>query len=311
VHTHRPDHLMMAGKIAIVRLVTIGVTVVLIQRYTYFRREAGAPHRYFAYALSGAIACMISLGLCQVFGALAARAVSDLTRDLPIVLLSGALCTVVAFCCNDWPEDTSEPRWLRVAEAGACAAVMALGVGLVYSADLMPRTTTDLSPRMLVAWFTLPSIMAAMLGACVPSIYRSARRAADARRNEALCPAAPARELILPFPALPPPPPHRGARAEERKRTKRRRSANRHHESDRPGATVTSIGVNAADSSSDGPAGFHQHSPTPNADLELGKREEVKPALHPVRTHARSAAAARSRDARKLGDWEDAPNAAD
>ena len=57
------DGLMMAGKITLVRLVTIGVTVWLMQRYAFFHRVAGEPPRFFAYLVNGFIAAAVAFAL--------------------------------------------------------------------------------------------------------------------------------------------------------------------------------------------------------------------------------------------------------
>jgi hypothetical protein len=64
---------------------------------------------------------------------------------------------------------------------------MALGMGLVVThlADCLPFPTDQLVGSNLVLLFAFPSAMAFVIGGCVPHIYRSARRAATARRNEA------------------------------------------------------------------------------------------------------------------------------
>jgi hypothetical protein len=63
--------------------------------------------------------------------------------------------------------------------------LLAFGVFL-YLADLLPDSFGNLKGWMLVSWITLPSVMAFMIGLFVPHIYRSAHRAAAARRMAAL-----------------------------------------------------------------------------------------------------------------------------
>ena len=67
----------------------------------------------------------------------------------------------------------------------------------------------NISPALgLAAWIVLPSAMAMMIGACVPHIYREARRASAARRDEAMRSAAmpiyEPRRLLLPSTLAPP-----------------------------------------------------------------------------------------------------------
>ena len=99
---------MMAGKITLVRLVTIGVTVWLIQRYAFFRRMPGDPPRYFAYLVNGLIGAVVAFGICLPFD------LDKRRHALPPSLLSFAICTAVALCCDDWVEDRTPPAWLRV-----------------------------------------------------------------------------------------------------------------------------------------------------------------------------------------------------
>ena len=74
---------------------------------------------------------------------------------------------------------------LRIAEAAGCGAVMAVSVVLLYFGDLMTFRAGSLPPGALVMLVVLPSGLASVIGGYVPHIYRSARRAAMARRDEA------------------------------------------------------------------------------------------------------------------------------
>src|SRR5436305_14905454 len=63
----RPDQmdgLMVAAKVALVRVVTIGVTVWLMQRHLFFRRAPGDPRRFFAYVINGVIAAAAAASIC-------------------------------------------------------------------------------------------------------------------------------------------------------------------------------------------------------------------------------------------------------
>jgi hypothetical protein len=192
--SHRADlsqpqtgNLVMAFKIAMVRLVTIGVAVWLMQRLVFFRRAPGDPPKYFAYVLCGMITSAVAAGVCVPFalvgdGGLA----SGMQGSLPLIALSGVLCSALAFCCDDWPEDTAPPSWLRLVEAFGCGAVMAIGTSFIYFGGLLPPAMSAIRGSMAVAWIVLPSIMALMIGGFVPHIYRSARHAAVARRDATL-----------------------------------------------------------------------------------------------------------------------------
>jgi hypothetical protein len=191
---HQAGGLMVAAKVAVVRLGTIGVTVGLLQRYAFFRRAPGDPPRFFAYVVNGLIAAAAAAGICLLFHLGDADPLAAAAGDRPLILLSFMLCTVLAACCDDWVEETMPPAWLRLAEAAGCTAVVAAGMGFVvtYLSDDLPFPADQLTGSKLVLLFAFPSAMAFVIGACVPHIYRSARRAATARRDEASQLATPA-----------------------------------------------------------------------------------------------------------------------
>ena len=192
---------MMAAKVAVVRLGTVGLTVWLMQRYAFFRRAPGDPLRFFAYVLNGLIAAAATVGISLLFHLGDADPLGAATGgDVPLILLSFMLCTALALCCDDWVSETLPPVWLRLAEAAGCAMVMALGMGIVvlYLDDDLSPQAQSLTGAKLIMLFAFPSVMAFVIGACVPHIYRSARRAATARRDEAT-------ELAAPVPPAPQP----------------------------------------------------------------------------------------------------------
>jgi hypothetical protein len=181
----QPGGILLApSKIALARLFAVGVTVWLMQNYSMFRRLPGRPPRFFGYVLCGIIAAAVSAAICLIFRLGDADPLGGIRDDLPVILLSGMLCTAVALCCDDWTEDRPPPIWLRFVEALGCALVMALGAALVYFADLLPFLSNGMPRWMPVAWIVLPSIMALLIGGWVPHIYRSARRAAMSQRGE-------------------------------------------------------------------------------------------------------------------------------
>ena len=184
---HQTDALIMAAKVAAVRLGTIGLTVWLLQRYAFFRRAPGDPPRFLAYVLNGLIAASAAAGICLLFHLGDADPLAAAGRELPLVLLSFVLCTALALCCDDWVAETKPPIWLRAAEAAGCAAAVALGMGFVviYFSDELPASVGRLTGWNLVMLFAFPSAMGFVVGACVPHIYRAARRAATARRDDA------------------------------------------------------------------------------------------------------------------------------
>jgi hypothetical protein len=185
-----PEHdqagrLMTAVQVAVVRLGTIGLTVWLMQRYPFFHRGPGDPLRFFAYVLNGLIAAAAAAGISISFHL---GNPNPLAAGGPLlILLSFMLCTALALCCDDWVAETTPPIWLRLAEAAGCAAAMALGMALVvtFLPDYLPHPTNQWIGLKLVMLFAFPSALAFVVGACVPHIYRSARLAATARRDEA------------------------------------------------------------------------------------------------------------------------------
>jgi hypothetical protein len=157
-----------------------------MQRYAFFRRSAGEPPRYHAYLLNGLLAGVLAAIVCVGFH-LGTAALSG--EDVPVITLSVLLCTAVALSCDDSPEEPAHPHRLRVLEALGSGAVMACGTALLYFLKLMPVAST-MSGGALAAWIALPTAMAMMIGGFVPHIYRRARVAAAARRDEAVSAAA-------------------------------------------------------------------------------------------------------------------------
>jgi len=170
----------MAFKIALVRMVTVGMTVWLLQRYPFFRRAPGASPRYFAYFVCGIVASAVSLCIVLPFHLTDDDFVQGIRADIAPVVLSGVLCIALALCCDDWQNDAAPPVSLRLLEAAGCGAVMALGAALVYFSGWLQLPVSGV---LLAAWFVLPSLLATAIGGFVPHIYRSARHAASARRE--------------------------------------------------------------------------------------------------------------------------------
>ena len=177
---------LMAFKIALVRVVTVGSTVWLIQRYAFFRRRVpGEPWRFFAYAVCGMIASAITAPICLFSHLVNAHPLALDNNDLVPILWSGILCAALALCCDDWPQDTRPPRWLRLLEAAGCASVMALGGVFMDLNHIMP-IPSDLTPLVHLTFVAvLPAVLALIIGGWVPHIYRSARLCARARQDEA------------------------------------------------------------------------------------------------------------------------------
>jgi hypothetical protein len=171
--------LAMPLKIAVARIATIGLTVWLVQHYAFFRRGPGEPMRFHAYLINGAIAAGFAALISALF-----RLGLPTPGDIPIITLSALLCVAVALCCDDWPEDAAPPFRLRILEALGCGGVMAGATALLYFLKALP-VANSMTGWTIAAWITLPSLMAMMIGGFVPHIYRGARLAAAARRQEA------------------------------------------------------------------------------------------------------------------------------
>jgi hypothetical protein len=177
--------LLMAFKFALARIASISVVIVLMQKFAFFRRAAGEDRKFFAYGVCGVISAGAAALVCLPF-ALGFKGgfVAGVQSSVPIVMLSGVLCAVIAFCCDYYPDDSvAVPKWARFAEAAACGGTMALGASFFYFGGLMPPGMRTMGGGMVAAWIAMPSIMALVIGAYVPYIYRTARCAAEARRT--------------------------------------------------------------------------------------------------------------------------------
>jgi hypothetical protein len=164
------NDLIRAGKITLARIASIGVTVWLLQQFAFFRRKTG--DRYFSYFLTGILAGAVVAGVCMLFrigenSLFTKEAAEEAAR---IGIISGILCSTVAFCCDDWSEDSRPPAWLRSAEAIGCGIVMAAGTALLWFAGMGPPIASELaiSPELLLSTLiAFPSAMATIVGACV------------------------------------------------------------------------------------------------------------------------------------------------
>ncbi len=185
--------LMVAVKSTMVRLVSLAVTVYLMQRYSFFRRAPGDPPRFFAYVVNGIIATAAAGIICLSSHLGDADPLASAGSDLPIILLTFPLCTALALCCDDWVEDTAAPSWLRLAEAAGCGLVMAAGMAmvLIYMSDRLPFPTVGIAGWKIAMVIGFPTTLSMVYGGCIPHIYRASRRAASIRREEA-------REFVAP-----------------------------------------------------------------------------------------------------------------
>jgi hypothetical protein len=184
---HNGAQMLVTAKVATIRIATVGVLIWMLQRFSFFRRKPGSGRRYFGYVLCGLITAVVAAAISIPFAFPEGKPIlTELSDSVPPIILSGILCLVLAFFCDDWPEDRAAPSRLRVLEASGCAAAMVVATTFVYLADLLPDSFGNLKGWMLVSWITLPSVLAFVIGLFVPHIYRSAHRAAAARRMAAL-----------------------------------------------------------------------------------------------------------------------------
>jgi hypothetical protein len=191
---------VMAAKVTLVRIGSVMLCVWLIQRYAFFRRSAGEPPRYFAYLVNGLAGAALTL---LIVACLRLFDLQQVLADLPLALISLMLCTAIAFCCDDWSGDDAPPQWYRLAEALGCGTVVGLGMFVIVASGLAQFTAQ--TSFLSVAYIGLPGALGAIIGACVPHIYREARRAAAARDSAAGDPAKGVAPLLHQVSTLPQP----------------------------------------------------------------------------------------------------------
>jgi hypothetical protein len=172
---------MVAGKIAHVQLVTIGMAVWLMQRHAYFSRKPGDPPRFSAYLANSIIAAILAAGISLVFHSGDVDPLASTGRDLRLILLSFPLCAAVAFFRDHWAGDTTRPAWLRRTETAGCVSVMALGIALLIFGNLFPFATDVLRGWRLAVVIALSSALALMIGGCVPHTRSADDAGADAQ----------------------------------------------------------------------------------------------------------------------------------
>jgi hypothetical protein len=188
--THlQPGGLMVAGKIAHVQLVTIGMAVWLMQRHAYFDRLPDDASRFSAYIVNSIVAALAAAGVSLVFHAGDADPLAGTGYDLRPSLLSFPLCAAAASFRDHWAGDTSRPAGLRRAETAGCVSVMVLGIALLFFGELFPQAANALRGWRLGVLVALSSAIALMIGSCAPGIHHSAPQAAMARREASRLPA--------------------------------------------------------------------------------------------------------------------------
>jgi hypothetical protein len=191
--------MVLAGKLTVARLASIALTVWLLQHFAFFRRTPGEQPRYFAYLVNGALGGLLAAAIWVLF-----RLGGDIqfaVEEIRVGLLSGMLCAAIAFCCDYRSDESALPIWVRLAEAVGCGLTMAAGTALIYFLGWAPAMPNFSEEFRLMTWIVLPSVMAMMIGACVPHIYREAQRAVANR------PTQPVTAVPKPAPDADPPPP--------------------------------------------------------------------------------------------------------
>jgi hypothetical protein len=160
--------LTAVGRIAHVQLLTIGMTVWLMQRQAYLSPAPGAPPRFSAQLANCLVAVVIAVVICLVFHSGTEDPLVGAGRDLRVILLSFPLCVALSVFRNHWAQDTTRPGWLRQSETAACTSVMALAIALLYAGELFPSAPHVLQGWTLGVLIGATSMIALMIGGCVP-----------------------------------------------------------------------------------------------------------------------------------------------
>jgi hypothetical protein len=187
----QPGGLMVAGKIAHVQLVTIGMAVWLMQRHAYFNRVPGNAPCFSAYIANSIVAALAAAGVSLIFHSGDADPLAGAGYDLRGILLSFPLCAAAAFFRDHSPGDITRPAGWRRAETAGCVSVMVLGIALLFFAELFPLANVLPGWRLGVL-IALSSAIALTIGSCVPGIHHSVPQAATARREASQLPVPPA-----------------------------------------------------------------------------------------------------------------------
>ena len=176
----QPGRLMVAGNIAHMQLVTIGMAVWLMQRHVYLSRAPGDAPGLSAYIANTAAAALAAAGVSLVFHLGDADPLAGAGYDLRGILLSFPLCAAAAFFRDHCAGDATRPTGLHRAETAGCVSVMVFGIALLFCGELFPVAANFLQGWRLGVLIALSSVMALMIGGCVPGIRRSVRQAAMA-----------------------------------------------------------------------------------------------------------------------------------
>jgi hypothetical protein len=177
----QPGRLMMAGKIAHVQLVTIGMAVWLMQRHAYLNRVPDEAARFSAYIANSIVAVLAAAGVSLIFHSGDVDPLAATGYDLRGILLSFPLCAAAAFFRDRCAADTTRPNGFGRIESAGCVSVMVLGIALLFFSELYPRAGTVLQGWRLGILIALSSAMALVIGNCAAGIGRSTHRTVTAR----------------------------------------------------------------------------------------------------------------------------------
>jgi hypothetical protein len=173
----------VTGRTAHVQLLTIGMVVWLMHRQTYLTPRSADPPRFSAQITNRLIAVLIAVGICFVFHSGTEAPKTGTGRDLGIILLSFPLCAAAAFFRDHWAGDASRPGWLRRVEAAGCTSVMVLAIGLLYFGELFPSPPHLLQGWRLAVLMGMTSMIALIIGSCVPVHSHLEAATADNRKG--------------------------------------------------------------------------------------------------------------------------------
>ena len=184
--------------LAVVIAVNYGIAATLAlmlkRRCTFGKRTRERGRSVLAYLISAALTGMaaMSVGVLHTSlweGSIAAGLQRYFTVAYPWVCPPIAVALLLAFLCDNFALEKSEPRWLRWAEGAVTGVVVAattLGASIWFQ-DLLagaskPVTgTNNMAPQAVYAaiLISIGSAIGLTLGSLVPYAYRKARRVED------------------------------------------------------------------------------------------------------------------------------------
>lgn len=195
--------------VALGHTLAVGLTVFLMQRYSWFRRRPGGERPYLAYVLSGLAGGVAAGALAALFIALDTRTLPiDLSKHRifsPLVVLSAALSFAIAYCCDTSTPATRTAALRRSVDAALCSVATALAAVLLIHVlpDVSPaqRAPEDRKALVLLSIVALVATVGGLFDAFVPHMVRTARAAARSRRDSDEESVAPSAQALRPGPA--------------------------------------------------------------------------------------------------------------